>query len=620
MAKTASVTKLDPAAKPGLIETNVVMIGLKRLKLASEVEGFKTIARKAPDNALSFAQLKASIVHRGILNPIVFERHDKDLVVIAGNRRVKVLRELYPTLDVDIPAIDVDTLPGGTPLEIALATNISLPQHPVDQYEIISGLIRDGMTREDAGARFALGSRQLGQVLALGGLCNEVREAWRAGEIDAKVAAGFTLCKDLTEQTKAFAQLKKGGRIDAWAVRHRFTGKQSEIGHLVEFITPEAYEAAGGKANRDLFGTDHTVTDVPLAKRLAHEKLMAACEQLKGDGWSWAIETPSDTYNYGRIEGRTSKATEAERVELDRLAHGDDDDDTDRYQDLKREIASRGYTPELRAKSGCFVSINRDGKLSVDPGRVKPEEKRKVEAQVRGKTAKAKKAKAIAGGAAGIISNALMQRMSEWLTNAAEATLAKNGDIALAVLIAGFLAQGDKTVDVEERGLRRKREGHDYEGTRKLIALDGALRVALDQSVALRITQLAAIAGASLDFQSFNAEHPPLKDKGVAAVVAALPAKTFNAAIAACFDREDYFKSVSRELIQAATTDCFGKNTKLAVKKADAVTWAVKNIPASWLPPELRSVHYEGPSRTPATVKAAKSKGKVTVAKKKARK
>lgn len=617
MAKTATA-KLDPTAKPGLIEINVVMIGLDRLKLASEVKGFKTTARKAPDNPVSFAQLKASIAHVGIIVPIVFERHAKDFIVIAGNRRVRALRELHPEGGIDIPAIDVETLPGGTPLEIAMATNVSLPQHPVDQYEIISGLIRDGMTREDAGARFALGSRQLGQVLALGGLCDEVRDAWRAGEIDAKVAAGFTLCKDLTEQTKAFAQLKKGGRIDAWSVRGRFVGRQSEIGPLVEFVTPEAYEAAGGKVNRDLFGTDHTVTDVPLAKRLAHEKLMAACEQLKGEGWAWAIETPNDTYNYSHIGGGAGKPTPGERAELQRLRDSEDDDDNERFAELESTIAARGFTAEMRAKSGCFVSINRDGKLAVDAGRVKPDEKRKVEAQQRGKTAKAKKAKAIAGGAAGIVSNALMQRMSEWLTNAAEATLAKNGDIALAVLIAGFVAQGDKAVDVEERGLRRKREGHDYAGTRKQVALDGALKAALDQSVALRITQLAAIAGASLDFQSFNAEHPPLKDKGIAAVVAALPAKTFNKAIAACFDREDYFKSVSRELIQAATTDCFGKDTKLAVKKADAVTWAVKNIPASWLPPELRSVHYEGPSRTPPAKTKAAPKAKAK--KKKARK
>lgn len=628
--------KSAPAAAGNVASLDEITaaIPIANLSLASEVAGAVRV-RRAPENAEAFALLKASIASGGILQPLVYERVGKNaLVVVAGNRRLRALRELHADhAAITVPAIDMAELKkrGLTTAEVALATNLTLPPHPVDQYEVLSGLIASSkMSPGDAGARFGLTAHKVAQVLAIGSLCEEVREAWRGGKLNAETATAFTLCRDPAEQARVYAGLvKQGWHIDAHNVRSKFVSKQREVGPMVEFVTPAAYEAAGGKVNRDLFGTDHTVSDVPLIKRLAHDKMLVVCDALiRGDGWGWAVpvEDVKDRYTFGQLDTRDGKRTSEESArikELEALRDSDVDgaeEADEQLDDLLARIKSRGYSAEARAKSGCFVEIGRDGAVKIEYGRVKPEERKKVEAQQRGKTAKAKKAKAVAGGAAGLISNALMQRMSEWLTNAAEATLAKNGELALAVLIAGFVASGDKAVSVEQRGLWRKREGHDYSGTRKETPLESALAAALDQTPAARIIQLAAIAGAALDFQSWNAEHPPLKDKGVAAIVAALPAATFNKAIDACFDREDYFKSVSRDLVVAAAADC--KLDKVPAKKADAVTWAVKNIPASWLPPELRSVHYEGPRKTaaPAKVKAAKPKGKVTAAKKKARK
>jgi ParB family chromosome partitioning protein len=44
-------------------------------------------------------------------------------------------------------------------------------------------------------------------------------------------------------------------------------------------------------------------------------------------------------------------------------------------QAIEKAILDRSYTPEMRAKSGCWVSIDHNGELEVKYGKIKPKEK-----------------------------------------------------------------------------------------------------------------------------------------------------------------------------------------------------------------------------------------------------
>jgi ParB family transcriptional regulator, chromosome partitioning protein len=59
---------------------------------------------------------------------------------------------------------------------------------------------------------------------------------------------------------------------------------------LVRFVGLHAYEAAGGYVRRDLFSDDQNagyIADAELLQRLVAQKLDAAAEEVRAEGWGW---------------------------------------------------------------------------------------------------------------------------------------------------------------------------------------------------------------------------------------------------------------------------------------------------------------------------------------------
>src|SRR4029077_9694946 len=100
---------------------------LAYLRPASEApEELKIIVRKAADDDISFARLRASIDAVGILSPLIVKRHGNSIFVVAGNRRLRALQEIHNGNDknVMVPTINVTEIDGeGEPREIALMHN-----------------------------------------------------------------------------------------------------------------------------------------------------------------------------------------------------------------------------------------------------------------------------------------------------------------------------------------------------------------------------------------------------------------------------------------------------------------------------------------------------------------
>lgn len=626
-----------PAISAPSVPTTVGMVPLGRLRFGHDAPN-GSINIRVSDRDKGLDTLQAAIRSEGFIQSVLAcelpgAKKGDPLYVAAGNRRLAALFGMLEngeiTSSYEVPAI---TKHGITPAEArraSLAENMErLPLHPVDRHEAFVILRDDGASAEEIAARFAVTSKQVQQDLALGSLSPKIREEWRAERINAEAARAFTLAGTHKDQDKLHDKLRKQRNVSAWSIKHELKVTDRDVGSLLAFVTADAYRAAGGKVTEDLFGTSHVISDGALLKRLADEKVAAVCERLiKEEGWSWALPSSQieREWQYGRSGGGapTSNPTKDEKKRLDEIekrttalegADGSDltEAESDELEDLREEqerieaaIRGRAYSDRQKAKAGCIVSIDGTGALSIDYGRIKPAQEKSAVARAAGLDVGAaqKKPKPKAGA----VSNALMCRLSETLTWATVDALKVQPKVALPAILAGFATH--QGVKVSERGLKtRQGSGH----TSGSFANSFAMMQALTQE--RQLEKLAEIAGAAIDFQVHHANNAPLKQPFAAALCGALPG--INAELRKHFDAKDYFGSVNKAMCLKAIAEAVNADEarKIGGKpKADVTKFAIANVPKTgWLPPELRTTHYDGPGaeKAEASPKGKQAKGK----------
>jgi ParB family chromosome partitioning protein len=597
-----------------------VMVSIDQLKYASEAPKELGLQVRKSSDASGLKELEASIRTHGIIVPLVTKMHKGQLYVTAGNRRLKLVRKIHGSNAALVPCVDSDKL-GGDPREIAMATNLGLPPHPVDRYEVIAQLVKEGMSPADAQAHFGMTPRLYAQVMRLGEMAPIIRDAWRAGEIDAGVVRAFALSDDPKEQERIYRLIKKTaykGHVHAHDVMARIIGKQSGVGALVEFVGKDECAKAKIVVHEDLFSANHTVSDAGKLKQLADRKLSEACDTLTKQGWAWALPKAdvSNEWNYSRLDPAKEPKSDADQAKL--LAEYDTKlavlDDPEAEQDphvdysliesmrdnLREEIVASGYTEAQRKKAGCLLSLTTNGKLRIEYGRIKPEDKKKVEASERKAAAPASDGKK-KGPQTDVKSAALAYRLSTQLTAAAGAALVREPALAISALIAGF-ASRDSVVGVHISGDTSKPA--DFEKT-----FDGNIA----GSSANREMLLAQICARALNFVSHNPEKSPFKNAAVAAICNAISPQRMRLELQAAFDAKDYFESTDKASIAKAVREAMGPEHAAKVEKmksAEAAKFATANVPGTgWLPPWLRTVHYEGPNKSKAPARQGIAKG-----------
>lgn len=470
---------------------------LKLITEAPEKLRKKHQVRKAA-NTMNMEELIASIRHNGIIFELIVV---EEKYVVAGNRRLTALRTIFENdPDFEVKTLDAEAF-GGDPREIALATNVGLPMHPVDKFEILASLVADGHKPDDIASHYGMTQLQYDQVMKLAGLDKSVRDAWREGEITSGVAQAFTRSDDLAQQAKLLKQILKDGHANPNMVKHRLIpDKQREIGRFVTFITPEAYEEGGGAVNRDLFGDDHTVSNIGLLLKMTEDKLQEEVARLIADGWAWAIRTEG-------LQNRYS------------------------YSDM-----GKPYTAERKAKSGCFLTVDREGKLEIEFGKIKPGDERAARAAQKAAPAKGKKG-AKETKAPVVVSMALGQRLALQLRASTQETLKIVGKSAggLTEVLCKLTAQ----------------------------QLDGNFTV--------------------------QQQAPDMRK--------CFPPKIFNEVLAKHFDAPDYFDSIPKGLLLSAIKDVgLFEQAKAIVKRSELSKFAIAHVGKSgWLPRELRTSHYIAP-------------------------
>lgn len=527
----------------------------------------------------------ASIKALGIQMPLIVRKNGKGYVVADGGKRLEAAQALVKSGDMkaDTPiAVIVTDANDAEARELSLALNlVRVDMHPVDAFRAFQSLHTDKEKPLDVDAlatRFGVSTKIVRQRLALGSLDETILNVWRDGKIKEETAQAFTLCQNKKDQARIYAKLLKTAwnGVNAEDVKEELNVNPNDVGKYLTAIGIEAYEARGGKVTRDLFGTDHTVSDEALVRAMLNETLAATCQKLIADGWAWATaEIPNNTYEFGTLQAEL-KPTPAEKKEIDALAARAEDETLsydenetadDALETIKAAIKLRAFTPKQKAKAGCFVRIARTGAIAIEYGRTVPA---KVKVQTTetvdketGETVKQtslgkKKTKSTAPKGPAKLTNAMVDRLREQRETALKAALVAHphGNAFAAMLAAMVAAQ-----------IRP--------GSR------------------------------------FNAAPEPVKGK-FDAMIAAIAPKVMNAAMRTAFNAKDYFENCGKAFCLAAITEAVNADEARKVskgKRAEIAKFALVNVGKTpWLPKELRTAHYDGPKGKTAKAKTKKRK------------
>lgn len=360
--------------------------------------------RKSSD-VLADLQLRADIAARGLLQNLVVRKGKRGkFEVEAGGRRLAALQALA----------DEGTLPESHEVtclviegeesevrEASLAENFQrLAMNPADEAQTFASIIEAGATAEDVARRFGLTVRFVEGRLCLASLAPCVFEALAEGTITLDIAKAYGAISDVARQAHVYSELQ-----DAWYQITPDTIRRMVLDATVRGSDPravlvgrEAYLAAGGRIERELFDDDASQSwiDVALLEDLAHKAMDEAAEKTALEiGLAWVRPTLGNYVSHDLVEGlgrlpcEPAPMTEMEAQELgeleadyDRVAAvlEDEDSDEDEVAKAEEELVAihLASDPALALDFMVFTLADADGhdwrakKASILAGSVAP--------------------------------------------------------------------------------------------------------------------------------------------------------------------------------------------------------------------------------------------------------
>ncbi len=366
---------------------------------------------------VSIDELAASIARRGLIQGLcVHPLVDADgnetgmFEVPAGGRRYRALELLVKSKRLAktalIPCLVRNRRDPILLEEVSLAENIErAPLHPLDQFRAFQDLRTRGMSEEEIAAAFFVPVQVVKQRLRLASVSPSLLAVYEEDAMSLEQLMAFTITDDLTRQEQVWDAIKSSRSKEPYQIRRMLTEKAVPASDKrALFVGIEPYEAAGGAVIRDLFQSDDGgwLQDVALLEKLVSEKLKSEAEAIAAEGWKWievALEFPyGHTQGLRTLHGGFADLTGEERAARDALRnereqlemeYGDADELPEEVDARLGEIETaldnfenrpRIYDPADVARAGAFVSIDRDGRLVVDRGHVRPEDEAPVEA------------------------------------------------------------------------------------------------------------------------------------------------------------------------------------------------------------------------------------------------
>ena len=374
---------------------------IKTIPLNKLVASPRNVRRSG--DAEADAELKADIEARGLLQNLVVTSITKPkgcFAVEAGERRRRALQSLADegrlAADHEVCCLVIDKAEAH---ETSLAENFQrLAMNPADECLAFSALVEQGSDAEGIARRFGLTVRFVEGRLRLAGLAPVVFEALGAGEISLDAAKAYAATPDRERQEYVFEQMSRGyGAAHPDSIRRMMTQATiSATDRRARFVGDEAYLAAGGRIERDLFSDEDNARwlDVALVERLATEKMeKLAAETAAEQGLAFVRPSLDHWLSYSATEGlrrvqlETPPLTDEESARVDELEEEigglvdlleDEESDDAARADAEAKIAELDRAldaivnkppvidDEKKSKLGTFLLLDDQGRPRLD--------------------------------------------------------------------------------------------------------------------------------------------------------------------------------------------------------------------------------------------------------------
>jgi ParB family chromosome partitioning protein len=360
---------------------------------------------------VSIEELSQDIARRGLLQgltvrPVI----DADgaetgmFEIPAGGRRYRALEMLVKAKrlakNAPIPCVVREAGTDILPEDDSLAENIQrAPLHPLDQFRAFQGMRLKGMSEEEIAAAFFVSVNVVKQRLRLASIAPSLLDLYAEDGVTLEQLMAFTVNSDHARQEQVWSAIRDSWSKEPHQIRRMLTETTVRASDKrAQFVGLAAYEDAGGTVLNDLFQSDDGgwLQDVGLLDQLTDNKLKAEAEVIAAEGWKWVdarIEMPYG-YSHGlrQLIGATAPLTDQEQTTVDALtaeyealeaeyarAEEYPDQVDERVGEIETALAAFKdrpvtYDPAEIARAGVFISVDREGRLSVTRGYVRPED------------------------------------------------------------------------------------------------------------------------------------------------------------------------------------------------------------------------------------------------------
>ncbi|UPK07000.1 ParB/RepB/Spo0J family partition protein [Bradyrhizobium sp. 170] len=357
---------------------------------------------------VSIEQMAESIAQRTLLQSLsvraVVDADGQEtgmFEVPAGGRRYRALELLVKQKRMaktqPVPCVIRD---GGIAEDDSLAENDErVGLHPLDQFRAFKLLHDGGMSEEDIAARHFILPAIVKQRLRLASVSPKLHDVYADDGMTLEQLMAFSVTADQARQEQVWDNANRSGNDEPYQIRRMLTENTVRASdRRAQFIGLDVYEQAGGAVMRDLFahGDGGWLQDVPLLDRLVTEKLKVEAETIAKEGWKWISVAVDFPYGHAtglhKLDGKPADLTTEEQATIDALNaeqakleadYQDADELPDEVDQRLGEIESaltafEGrpvlYDPVEIARAGAFISIDSEGRLSVDRGYVRAED------------------------------------------------------------------------------------------------------------------------------------------------------------------------------------------------------------------------------------------------------
>ncbi|ARU18383.1 ParB/RepB/Spo0J family partition protein [Croceicoccus marinus] len=373
------------------------MIPLAKLRLSP------INVRTVSDEKLNIPSMAADIAARGVLQNLLATPVKKprgSFEVFDGGRRLRALNLLAEQGTIDAATFEVPVLvvkaEDAELSETSLAANFhQLKLTPAEECRAFQHFLGVDGDIDAVAKRFGQTRRFIEGRLRLAGLADPVFEALAKGDITLDMAKAYASTDDHTKQVRIFEQYGHYSYTTPDQIRRSIAGDALKASDPIAILVGEdAYVAAGGSVERELFSEDgDRWADPEIARELAG-KLMEAEAQRLGEetGLAWIRPIASShiynaTADLHRVSLPTVPFTDEEQQRIDTIAErmdeiagqidsGQVEDEAaatleDEYRTLDAEYDELNDRPtilpdDLKAQVGTFLILAPDGSMKLE--------------------------------------------------------------------------------------------------------------------------------------------------------------------------------------------------------------------------------------------------------------